>query len=78
MDRDTYERRTVDALVHMVIFQVPSEEMGRCVLRAWCQCVGYGGRARESVLQSVYRLLDRCRENLILLYVRVVRTVHGG
>lgn len=39
--------------------QVPSEEMGRCVLRAWCQCAGYGGRARESVLQSVYRILDR-------------------
>lgn len=39
--------------------QVPSEEMGRCVLRAWCQCAGYGGRARESVLLSVYRILDR-------------------
>lgn len=33
--------------------------MGRCVLRAWCQCVEYGGRARETVLQSVYRVLDR-------------------
>ena len=42
----------------MVMVKVPSEEMGRCLLRAWSQCVGYGGRAREAVLQSVYRLLD--------------------
>eukprot|EP00752_Nemacystus_decipiens_P001833 g1768.t1 len=47
------------ALTESFMYQVPSEEMGRCVLRAWCQCAGYGGRARESVLQSVYRILDR-------------------
>lgn len=45
--------------LYSTCLQVPSEEMGRCVLRAWCQCAGYGGRARESVLQSVYRILDR-------------------
>ncbi|CAM9299340.1 unnamed protein product, partial [Hapterophycus canaliculatus] len=47
------------ALTESFMYQVPSEEMGRCVLRAWCQCAGYEGRARESVLQSVYRILDR-------------------
>ncbi|CAM9974426.1 unnamed protein product, partial [Choristocarpus tenellus] len=47
------------SITESFMYQVPSDEMGRCVLRAWCQCIGYGGPSREKVLQSVYRLLDR-------------------
>ncbi|CAM9368453.1 unnamed protein product [Discosporangium mesarthrocarpum] len=47
------------AITESFVYQVPSDEMSQCMLRAWCQCIGYRGPSRAKVLQSVYRVLDR-------------------